>query len=349
MISPSRNVPHVEAVESSKEERDRMLAGVRRLLGEQRLAARTARKNYFHPDNSSPDAYARSLAKYRADLTALLGWPLTDPAPAVEGETTPVSDDAHGRIFRAHVKTVGGLTTYGLLFLPRQIGRYPLVIAQHGGHGSPELAAGFWPDAPSNYNGMITRLRQRGVAVFAPQLLVWDKGQEPAFDQNHIDRQFRHLGGSRAAFDLCQLRDQLAWLVTHPEIDAERIGMTGLSYGGFYSLFFAALEPRIRVAVSSCFVNDRHLYDWEDWVWTGSAQRLLDSEVAQMICPRPLFLESGIRDELFAAEGFDPVAREVGAAYKALGIEERFDSRLHERGHEYDPDGRAGEFLLRWL
>jgi hypothetical protein len=289
------------------------------------------------------------LATYRDRLTSLLGWPLTEPALVPEGEATWISDDKHGRIFRVHVKTVGGMSAYGLLFLPQAKGNYPLVIAQHGGHGAPELVAGFWPDAPSNYNGMITRLRERGVAVFAPQLLVWDKGLEPHFDQNQLDRKFRHLGGSRAAFDLCQLRDLMNWLVGHPEINAARIGMTGLSYGGFYSLFFSALEPRIKVVVSSCFVNDRHRYDWEDWVWAGSALHFLDAEVARMICPRPLFLEAGARDELFSPEGFPPVAREVGAAYESMELASRYESRLHEGAHEYDPDGRATAFLLKWL
>lgn len=340
---------YVEKDAASRAERARLLDGVRAVLDQRRSDARELRRARFSPNTSSADAYERSLATYRDKLTSLLGWPLTDPTPAPEGEATCIAEDKCGRIFRVRVKTVGGVNAYGLLFLPHNKGNHPLVIAQHGGHGSPELAAGFWPDAQSNYNGMITRLRERDVAVFAPQLLVWDKGQEPNFDQNQLDRKFRHLGGSRAAFDLCQLRDCMNWLVTHPEIDTKHIGMTGLSYGGFYSLFFSALEPRIKVVVSSCFVNDRHRYDWEDWVWTGSALHLLDSEVARMICPRPLFLEAGGRDELFSAEGFAPVAAEVASAYASLGLADRCESRIHEGGHEYDPDGRATRFLLRWL
>ncbi|MET0262984.1 MAG: CocE/NonD family hydrolase [Rariglobus sp.] len=349
MIASHPESSHVEPVETSQAERVRLLDNVNVLLEKRREAARAERARYFRPDASSPERYERSLATYREDLIALLGWPLNEPTPPISAEVTEIANDEMGRIQRVHVGTVAGLKAYGILFLPPGPGKHPLVIAQHGGHGSPELAAGFWPEAPSNYNGMITRLRERGAAVFAPQLIVWDRGQDPKFDQHHMDRKFRHLGGSRAAFDLCQLRDLFAWLVTHPEIDADRIGMTGLSYGGFYSLVFAALEPRIRVAVSSCFVNDRHRYDWEDWVWTGSAKRFLDGEIARMICPRPLFLEAGARDELFDAEGFGPVAGEVSAAYRALGRESAFESRLHPGGHEYDPDGRAGEFLLKWL
>ncbi len=55
-------------------------------------------------------------------------------------------------------------------------------------------------------------------------------------------------------------RDQLA-LVEHmaarPEVDGERIGVTGGSYGGFMTLYLAAHTRRFKAAVS-----DRGLYDW---------------------------------------------------------------------------------------
>ena len=44
------------------------------------------------------------------------------------------------------------------------------------------------------------------------------------------------------------------WLVGRPEIDPERIGINGLSFGTFFSTIAAAHEPRIRacIAMSTC-------------------------------------------------------------------------------------------------
>jgi dienelactone hydrolase len=354
--------------------REGVLASVRLMLEQQRVAANAERRRFFQPDCASPQAYAESLGEYRTRLREMLGWPLWPPAsyesPASSSDPTLpdaeyslLQEDEGGRIYLLEVSVLGDAKGFGLLFLPPNATnasgavpqRLPLVIAQHGGLGTPEVAAGLTGNgSTANYNDLIRGLRcnshYRGkAAVFAPQLLVWDKGQEPQFNQNLLDREFRHLGGSRAAYDLLQLQRFLDVLVLHPEIDPESIGMAGLSYGGFYTLYFAALEPRIRVAVSSCFVNDRYRYNWEDWVWKGSATRFLDSEVARMICPRPLFLEAGAADTLFAEEGFMLVAEEVAETYARLGIPDHFAARVHPGGHEYDTDSAATAFLMKWL
>lgn len=325
------------------------LESVQTLLRAKREEAQKERRKFFQPCGTSEADYEKSLPAYRTTLKNMLGWPLTEPSFVPKATITPLSENAEGRAYRVSFEMYGQTQCYGLLFLPPNAGRYPLVITQHGGLGSPELAAGLMDGSSANYNQLIRGLRSENIAVFAPQLLVWDKGQEPSFDQNLLDREFRHLGGSRAAFDLQVLQSSLNWLVTHPEINESRIGMAGLSYGGFYTLFLSALDPRIRVAVCSCFINDRFRYNWEDWVWTGSANRFLDSEVARMVCPRPLFMEAGEKDEVFEVSGFSAVAQEVAQTYRALGIADRFHSRIHPGGHEYDPDGKAREFLLKWL
>lgn len=338
-----------EAAEVSQAERSRLLTAVQNLIRSEQIKAAEDRASWFRPDCVSPTTYEASLAPYRSALVKQLGWPLTLPVPATEGRAQPVAEDELGRISRVYVKTAGGIETYGLLFLPHGKGPHPLVIAQHGGQGTPELAAGLWPEGSANYNGQVSGLRQQNVAVYAPQLPIWSKAREPAMDQCMLDRQLRHLGGSRTALDLCMLRDALSWLLTNPELDAGRVGMAGLSYGGFFTLYFTALDSRVRVAVSSCFVNDRERYNWEDWVWLGSARRFFDGEIARMVCPRPLFLETGARDDVFSPEGFSPVADQVRATYDALNLSSRFQSRIHEGGHEYDPDGTAQAFLLKWL
>ncbi len=331
------------------QERAALLESLGTLLGQRREFAAASRRQWFQPDMTDARAYADSLPPYREEWKRMLGWPLTEPVAVSETECELVAEDALGRIYRVSQQLFGTVHTYGLFFLPAKEGRYPIVIAQHGGKGSPELAAGLTEIGSANYNRLVQGLRERGVAVFAQQLLVWDDGQEPNFNQYLLDREFRHLGGSRVAFDLCQLQGSFNWLLEHPEIDADHVGMAGLSYGGFYTLAFTALEPRIRVAVASCFVNDRFRYNWEDLVWNGSALRFLDSEIARMICPRPLFLEAGEQDEVFRVEGFHDPAAEVDRCYAALGMSERFGRRTHPGGHEYDTDGRAQEFLLKWL
>ena len=84
----------------------------------------------------------------------------------------------------------------------------------------------------------------------------------------------------------------LVWdFAAREDIDGDRIGMIGLSYGGFYTLFAAALDVRIGAAVSSCFFNNRKMYDFVDWVWFNAANQFMDAEVGALVCPRPLYVE----------------------------------------------------------
>jgi dienelactone hydrolase len=119
----------------------------------------------------------------------------------------------------------------------------------------------------------------------------------------------------------------LDYVATRPELDATRVGCMGISGGGTVTVFAAALEPRIRVALVSGYLNT-----FRDSV--GSLSHCIDNyvpgilnwaemyDVAGLIAPRPLFVESGEKDNIFpigaSIESFKKV-REVYAVFGAAG------------------------------
>ncbi|MFH1568562.1 MAG: prolyl oligopeptidase family serine peptidase, partial [Gemmatimonadota bacterium] len=337
---------YAETPEAGNEHRADMLQEVRQLLASRRRQSDRRRRRFFRPDTSSLEAYETSTAEYRAQLRALLGWPLVgEAADGVPGARVErVARDDLGTICRVWVETLPGVHTYGLYFRPPGRGPFPLVISQHGGGGTPELCSGFFGSA--NYNDMTRRVLRRGVAVFAPQLLLWNpESFGPPTDKDAIDRGLKQVGGSLAALELFRLARCLDYLQSRREVDGSRLGMIGLSYGGFYTLFAAALDPRLRVAVSSCFFSDRRVYDLPDWVWFDAAHRFLDYEVAALICPRPLCVEVGERDDLFRVRHARPEARKLLALYEGLGIADRCRYREHPGTHELDREDGGIDFL----
>ena len=327
-----------------------MLKEVQSLLCREQQKADRHRKRYFKPDVASVAAYEKSIRTYREELKAMLGWPLTDArqtdVPAVS--TRPVARDSLGRISRVHIETLPGVHTYGLFFRPNGKGPFPLVISQHGGGGTPELCSGFFGSA--NYNDMTRRVLRRGVAVFAPQLLLWDSGSfGPEHQKDDIDRRLKHIGGSLAALELRRIIRSLDYFTSRRDIDPTRIGMIGLSYGGFYTLFAAAVDTRIKAAVCSCFFNNRMLYDRPDWVWFDAANRFLDAEVGALVCPRSLYVEVGRKDELFNFRHARPEARKLEGIYRRLGIADKFHYEEHGGGHELDKKDLGINFLCRHL
>lgn len=330
--------------------RAQMLDEVHALLRREQRNAERRRQRFFRPDLSSVAGYEASAAEYRKQLAGMLGWPLAGAesagVPAVSSRA--VGRDALGRISRLWIETLPGVRTYGLLFQPHRKGRLPLVIAQHGGLGTPEVCSGFF--GSENYNDMTRRVLRRGVAVFAPQLMLWNpKRFGPEHRNDLVDRRLKQVGGSLAALELFRISRCLDALLDRRDVDPERVGMIGLSYGGFYTLFAAALDVRIRAAVSSCFVNDRTRYDHADWSWFGAANRFLDAEVGALVCPRALCVEVGRRDELFDVRGARAEARKIAAVYRRLGLSRQYRYREHPGSHELDRDPGGIDFLCRHL
>jgi dienelactone hydrolase len=319
-------------------------------LQAQEAQATTARRAFFQPDCSSLPRYVASTAPYRQQFREMLGWPLTSPAPDVVPalEMNFVAEDELGTIYRVWIEALPGLATYGLYFLPAGSGPFALVISQHGGEGTPEFCSGFHYDS-ANYNDMSRRFLRRGMAVFAPQLLMWNANNGPAFDRNALDARLRGIGGTLRGLECWQLQRALDALTARPEIDPQRVAMAGLSFGGFYTHFMGALDPRIKVSYCSCMLYDQPGKGSPDGTWTNVASRFGFYEVSGLICPRPFYLELGEFDSLVPPVRAPELTAQVQALYGRLGIAERFVYKLHGGWHEFGVDDEGLDFVQRHL
>jgi hypothetical protein len=309
------------------------------LVERMRMNGNHNRADFFRPDTSSIQAYETEIETYREKFKAMLGWPLNESSShssVPQAKVEFVAQDSLCKISRVVVEGEYGLTTYGLLFLPLTEGPFPLVISQHGGEGTPELCSGLY--GPTNYHDMTRRVLKRGIAVFAPQLLLWKEEYGPKYDRVQMDKQLKQLGSSITAVEIHKIQMSLDYLLSREDIDAAKVGMIGLSYGGFYTLYTAAVDTRIKAAYSSCFFNNRFKYDLPDFTWFNSGNTFLDAEISGLICPRYLHIEIGKSDELFhfehALEEMDKVAK----SYEQLKIKDRLVLEVFDGVHELNTD-----------
>lgn len=263
----------------------------------------------------------------RALLAKALGWPLNDNnigAPKVQ--ITKVTEETGVCIYRT-VFEILNIRYYGLLFLQGTDKKRPLVICQHGGLGTPELCSSLLKVGSENYNDMTQRILKIGINVFAPQMLIWnpkrfDSIPDDDLRRKEVDAQLKELGSSIAALEITLLKKSLDYFCSQPYVDSERIGMVGLSYGGFYTLYMTALDTRIKAAISCSFFNDRSMYPWSDWVWNPGKAFFFDPEVAMLIYPRAICIAVGENDKLFdikSADGEIERLKEMSyAAYKSV-------------------------------
>ncbi len=308
-------------------------------------------------DYSSTAAYGASAESLRAALALHLGY----PSPGAE-EAKPVArreqvgEDDAATYYRMWVTALPECPVYGLYIVPKGgPPRKPLVIAQHGGGGFPELAT---YQGGGNYHDLVRGAVARGWVVWAPALLFNPFGEQsglPEGVRQLADRRARRAGTTLTAIEVTKLSLGLTGVLAEPEVDGERVAMAGLSYGGYYTLMTAALEPRIRCAVSSCWFNDRNAvfragepFAWDDAQFLGAGVRIRDADLVALICPRPLQVQVGAVDDLFPVAGADREALLARVPYDRLGLSDRFDYRACEGGHEFF-GGPAWEFLGKWL
>ena len=297
------------------------------------------RADYFAPDYSSVEAYEKSTASFRGDLMCMLGRPLTELPSVAPGKAERIllEETEDGRVERLLVECAPGVWSYGLLYTPRSEGTKPYVTVLHGGLGTPETVMSVYGSA--NYNDLGQRIRKAtGAIVYAPQLILWGEGLnvsgEEKQDHAALDCSLKQVGGSMAAYEIFKIIRTVDWICEKLPVDTDHMGIAGLSYGGFYSLFTAACDTRYRAVLSSGFFNDRYAYCWTDWHWFDSASKFLDAEIAGLVAPRALCIEVGERDGLFDIEKAKAEGRRAAAVYEKLGIPGQYRFAAHPGTHE---------------
>jgi hypothetical protein len=130
-------------------------------------------------------------------------------------------------------------------------------------------------------------------------------------------------------------------LGTLPEVDPDRIALLGISGGGLTALWSAAVDTEFLAAgVSGYFcpmvhsiLNVDHCPD--NYV-PGFALLMDIPDLAGLVAPRRLAVESGNDDPLFTAEGFKDACEKAERIYGSHGVPERFSADLFEGGHRFN-------------
>jgi dienelactone hydrolase len=143
------------------------------------------------------------------------------------------------------------------------------------------------------------------------------------------------------------------WIETRPELDAKRVGCTGISGGGTCTLFSSALDTRIRAAMVSGYLNTfrdsiMSLSHCIDNYVPGILNWAEMYDVAGLIAPRPLFCESGERDNIFPIAASRGSFERVKKVYEVFGASAMTEQETFDGPHSFW--GKGGlPFLAKHL
>ena len=205
----------------------------------------------------------------------------------------------------------------------------PAVVCIHGHGGNRHIVY----DRGSLYRGFADDLASRGYVTIST-----DVGQHEVYEKD------RTLMGERL-WDVLRCADYVSTL---DNVDKDRMGCAGLSLGGEMAMWLAAMDPRMKVCVSSGFlttVENMQNGHCECWDFPGFTQNFDFCDIYSLIAPRALLCQIGAKEG--APGGFPPaIAHEAMAgiqrAYAVHQLGNLAQLEVHPEGHVFQVKGGCG-------
>ena len=165
-------------------------------------------------------------------------------------------------------------------------------------------------------------------------------------EHRHAGEQQFLVGGFFGAWRAWDAIRALDYLLTRPEVDATRVGITGNSGGGTMTTWHCGVEPRFTMAAPSCFVTTfrRNLEnelpaDTEQCPPRVLALGLDHADFIAAMAPKPVVLLGQERD-FFDARGIEETHARLRRLYALLGAEAEIGLSTGPGDHGYSRENR---------
>ncbi|MCC6698451.1 MAG: hypothetical protein IT365_22705 [Candidatus Hydrogenedentes bacterium] len=263
----------------------------------------------------------------------------------VRVEWADTLDTGNGyRIRKLRYEALPGLWIPALLYEPAEIGpRVPAILNVNGHVGPPGKSIEYEQIRCIN-------LAKRGVLALHPEWLKF--GELESDEWRHNDSAYLDLCGisGLSVFYLAMKRG-LDVLADHPSADPERLGMTGLSGGGWQTILLSALDTRISLcAPNAGYIgmgvrvhNPNDIGDLEQI--PPAMLKVADyTHLTAMLAPRPALLIYNEKDDCCfeSARSWPSVFDPIVPFYRLYNAEGAFQSHNNQDPgtHNYDLDNR---------
>lgn len=281
----------------------KMVDGLHKYLDRELAAADEKREQFWKPDASSAEAYAKSLRPNRQRLRKLLG--VSFPLPPTEmhyvgGPDTPpvVAETGRYKVYAVRWDVDFGLTGEGLLLEPTGKAVAGVVAIPDAGQ-TPEQIAGLAAGVPKE-SQFARRLAEAGCRVVVPALIDrkddWSANVLLNRATNQPHREFVHrmayeMGRTLTGYEVERVLAAVGWLCRNK--DHPPVGVFGYGEGGRVALHAAAIDTRITATVCSGYFRPgeevwREPLDRNVWGWL---REFGDAGVARLVAPRVLIVE----------------------------------------------------------
>src|SRR5882672_961182 len=292
---------------------------------------------------------ARRTELHRQYLEMLGLWPLPERTPLQAKVTGVLERDEGFRVEKVHFQSRPGLYVTGNLYVPKDIApgtKLPAVlyVCGHSGRGRDGNKSAF------QHHGMWFATHGY-VALLIDTLQLGEIAAIHHGTYRYNRWWWQARGYTPAGVECWNGIRAIDYLQTRPDVDGDRIGVTGISGGGAATFWIAAADERVKVAVPVSGMADlvsyvpnrvinghcdcMFLYNTYQWPWT---------RIAALIAPRPLLFVNSDHDSIFPMDANERVINRLERVYSLFGAGDQVDSLVSMGGHDYRKDIRQASF-----
>jgi cephalosporin-C deacetylase-like acetyl esterase len=308
------------------------------------------------------EEWEKKLPRLRREYLDMLGLdPLPEKSP-LKATVTGTLEHEGVVIEKLHYQSKPGLYVTANLYRPKDPkGKLPaiLYVCGHSGKGRDGNKTAFQDHglwfASNGYVCLIVDTLQLGEIPGIHHGTYGVTEKRPADNKPlEVRMWWQALGYTPAGVECWNGIRGIDYLVSRPDVDAERIGVTGISGGGAATFWIAAADERVKVAVPVSGMSDLESYvtnkiinghcdcmfmvNTYAWEWTT---------IAALIAPRPLLFCNSDNDPIFPMDGNRRIIERLRNLYKMYDKPDLVDDYVSKGGHDYRPDLRIAVF--RWI
>lgn len=198
------------------------------------------------PTPSSPQQWTEEEAHLRKQIldVAFQGWPKVwiNSPPKFENMGIVPGGKGYGyRMVKLRFEIVPGFDSTAILYEPLNVhGKAPAVLNVNG-HDPLGKAAEYKQKRCINF-------AKRGIYALSPDWIGFGELHVP-YDRDQFGADLDLVGVNLLGLYYLAMRQPLDYLANLPQVDPSRLGVTGVSGGGWQTIVLSSLDPRVRVMV----------------------------------------------------------------------------------------------------
>jgi dienelactone hydrolase len=283
----------------------------------------------------------------RARLWSLLG-DLPETASPPEVKSRKEEKTEHYRLERLTLDLNGMEDVQALFVLPLEArGPVPCIVFSHshGGYydlGKRELTDG----VPYRYNTpMAVELARAGFGAIA--IDHWGFGARQGAGELPLYLNMLWAGRVMWGMMVYDTIRTVDYLLTRADVDAARIGTTGMSMGSTMAWWHAALDTRVACCVDTCCLTEFASFQAHGgmhgafYYVPSLLKHFTTAQINALIAPRPHLALAGEKDPLTPVEGLDVVDMELERVYRDFGAAGKWQLKRYPVAHLETAEMRA--------